>query len=74
MEFEAGQCSKTSMPYSIFIVAPSLEGWPPKGEEAPCHHEVGLVTYRGQQIVWVSDIYRPTNNKCKSKEALNGTR
>ena len=38
----AGQCNKTSTPYSIFIVIPSLEGWPTKAKEVPSPHEVRL--------------------------------
>ena len=41
MRCEAGQCSKTS-PKGIFIVTPSLEGWPSKAKEAPSPHEVRL--------------------------------
>ena len=42
MGCEAGRCSKTSTPESIFIVTPSLEGWPTKDKEAPSPHEVRL--------------------------------
>ena len=42
MTCEAGQCSKTSTPYSIFILKPLLEGWPTKAKEAPSPHEVRL--------------------------------
>ena len=41
MGCEAGRC-KTSTPKGIFIVAPSLEGWPTKAKEAPSPHEVRL--------------------------------
>ena len=41
MGWEAGQC-KTSTPYGIFIVKPSLEGSPTKAKEAPSPHEVRL--------------------------------
>ena len=41
MGCEAGQC-KTSSPEGIFIVTPSLEGWPTKAKEAPSPHEVRL--------------------------------
>ena len=41
MGCEAGRC-KTSTPYGIFIVTPSLEGWPTKAKEAPSPHEVRL--------------------------------
>ena len=43
MGCEAGRC-KTSTPYGIFIVTPSLEGWPTKAKEAPSPHEVRLAT------------------------------
>ena len=39
MRCEAGRC-KTSTPYGIFIVTPSLEGWPIYAKEAPSPHEV----------------------------------
>ena len=41
MEWKAGRC-KTSTPSGIFIVIPSLEGWPTKAKEAPSPHEVRL--------------------------------
>ena len=41
MGCEAGRC-KTSTPYSIFIVIPSLEGWPNKAKEAPSPREVRM--------------------------------
>ena len=41
MGCEAGRC-KTSTPKGIFIVTPSLEGWPTKVKEAPFPHEVRL--------------------------------
>ena len=41
MGCEAGQC-KTSTPKGIFIVTPSLEGWPTKAKEAPSPREVKL--------------------------------
>ena len=42
MGCEAGRCNKTSTPKGIFIVIPSLEGWPTKAKEAPSPHEVRL--------------------------------
>ena len=39
MQHKAGQCSKTSTLYGIFIVTPSLEGWPIKAKEVPSLHE-----------------------------------
>ena len=42
MGCEAGQCSKTSTPQDIFIMTPSLEGWPTKAKEAPSLHEARL--------------------------------
>ena len=41
MGCEAALC-KTSTPEDIFIVIPSLEGWPTKTKEAPSPHEVRL--------------------------------
>ena len=41
MGCEAGRC-KTSTPEGIFIMTPSLDGWPTKGKEAPSPHEVKL--------------------------------
>ena len=41
MGCEAGQC-KTSTPQGIFIVTPSLEGWPNNAKEAPPPYEVRL--------------------------------
>ena len=41
MGCEAGRC-KTSTPKGIFIVIPSLEGWPTKAKEASSPHEVRL--------------------------------
>ena len=40
MGYEAGRCNKTSTPQDIFIVVPSLEGWPTKAKEAPSPHKV----------------------------------
>ena len=41
MGYEAGRC-KTSTPYGIFIVIPSLEGWPTKAKKVPSPHDVRL--------------------------------
>ena len=41
MGCEAGQC-KTSTPYGIFIVTPSLKMGPTKAIEAPSPHELRL--------------------------------
>ena len=41
MGCEDGQC-KTSSPEGIFIVTPSLEGWPTNAKEARSSHEVRL--------------------------------
>ena len=43
MGCEAGRC-KTSTPKGIFIMTPSLEGWPTKPKEAPSPHEVRLAS------------------------------
>ena len=42
MGCEAGRRNKTSTPYSIFIMTPSLEGQPTKAKEAPSPREVRL--------------------------------
>ena len=42
MGWKAGRCNKTSIPQGIFIMIPSLEGWPTKAKEAPSPHEVRL--------------------------------
>ena len=42
MRCEADRRNETSAPYSIFIVTPSLEGWPTKAKEVPSPHEVRL--------------------------------
>ena len=35
MRFKAVSCNKTLTSCSIFILTPSLEGWPTKAKEAP---------------------------------------
>ena len=42
MGFKTGQCNKASTPQGIFIMKPSLEGWPTGAKEAPSPHEVRL--------------------------------
>ena len=42
MGFKAGRCNKLSTPKDIFIMTPSLEGWPAKLNEAPCPNELRL--------------------------------
>ena len=42
MGCEAGRYNKTSTQSGIFIVIPSLEGWPTKTKKAPSLHEVKL--------------------------------
>ena len=42
MGCKAGQCNKTSTPYGIFIVTPSLDRGPTKTKEVPSPHEVRL--------------------------------
>ena len=37
-----GWCNKTSTSKAIFIVTPSLKGWPTKAKETPSPHEVRL--------------------------------
>ena len=41
MGCEAGQCKKSTLK-GIFIVTPSLEGWPTKAQETPSPNEVRL--------------------------------
>ena len=41
MGCKAGRC-KTSTPYGIFIMTPSLERWPTKAKKAASPHEVRL--------------------------------
>ena len=38
MGYKAGRCKTSTQ--GIFIVIPSLEGWPTKAKEAPSPHEV----------------------------------
>ena len=40
---KASRYNKTSIPQGIFIMIPSLEGWPTKAKEAPSPHEVKLI-------------------------------
>ena len=42
MRHKAGRCTGTSTSQSIFIMTPSLEGWPTKAKEAPSPNEVRL--------------------------------
>ena len=42
MGYEAGRCNKTSTPEGVFVVIPSIEGWPTKAKEATSPHEVRL--------------------------------
>ena len=50
MECKAVLCSETSTPLDIFIVTPSLEGWPTKAKEAPSPHEMRLAPLMSQKI------------------------
>ena len=60
MGYEAGRC-KTSTPYGILIVTPSLEGWPTKAKEARSPQEVRLVrldpnlVFQYLGVKWSSD-------------------
>ena len=40
MGCDASRWSKTSTPFKILIVIPSLEGWPSKAKKALSPHEV----------------------------------
>ena len=42
MGYEVGRC-KISTPLDIFIMTPSLEGFPTKDKRAPSPHEVRLI-------------------------------
>ena len=42
MGCEAGRCKKAPTPRGIFIVIPSVEGWPTKSKEATSPDEVRL--------------------------------
>ena len=42
MGCKAGRCNETSTPEGIFIVTPSLEGWPTKVKETTPSHKVKL--------------------------------
>ena len=53
MGCKAGQY-KTSTPEGIFIVTPSLEGWPTKAKEAPSPHEVRLTPAGHQPSILMS--------------------
>ena len=40
MECQTCRCNKASIPSGIFVVTPSIEGWPTKANEAPSPDEV----------------------------------
>ena len=42
MGCKPGRWNKTSTLQGIFVVMPSLEGWPTKAKEAPSPHDVRL--------------------------------
>ena len=46
MHHKAGQCSKTSTLYAIFIVTPSQEEWPIKPNKVPSLHEKAFCLLR----------------------------
>ena len=52
MQHKAGQCSKTSTLYGIFIVTPSLEGWPIKAKEVPSLHENAFCLLKKKNVVF----------------------
>ena len=59
MGCEADRC-KTSTPQGIFIVTPSLEGWPTYAKEAPSPHKIRLATLDTNpvfQYLWVNLEY-----------------
>ena len=51
MGCEAGRCNKISTPEGIFIVTPSLEGWPTKAKEAPSPHEVRVTSLNTNPVL-----------------------
>ena len=53
---EAGRRNKTSTPEGIFIMIPSLEGWPTKAKEGPSPHEVRLTPLGITQYFCVSGM------------------
>ena len=70
MGSQAGRC-KTSTPYSIFIVTPSLEGWATKAKKTHSPHAVRL-TPLDTDPVFLSRGVKSTStlNKKDKKEKL----
>ena len=65
MGCEAGRC-KTSTPYGIFIVTPSLEGWPTKAKDAPSPHEVRLTPLDTNPVFYYLLKYPKISSKISS--------
>ena len=61
MGCKAGRCNKTSTPQSIFIVTPSLEGWPTKAKKATSPHEVRLNTLDTMSQGKTQETMQPEN-------------
>ena len=57
--------NKISIPQGIFIVTPSLEGWPTKVEEAPFPHEVKLT------LLDTNPVFIQSNGKIRSMVKLS---
>ena len=60
---------KTSTPQGIFIVTPSLEGWPTKAKEAPSPHEVRLApldtnpVFQSLKVSGTHHVYKHHHNQ-----------
>ena len=66
MGCEAGRCNKRSTQKGIFIVIPSLEGWPNKAKEAPSPHEIRLTPLDTKPVFqYLGDIYANVGKKEK---------
>ena len=62
MGCEAGRC-KTSSPEGIFIVTPSLEGWPTKAKEGRSSHEVRLASLDTKLVFQsLGELYKSYKN------------
>ena len=57
--------NKISIPQGIFIVTPSLEGWPTKVEEAPSPHEVKLT------LLDTNPVFIQSNGKIRGMVKLS---
>ena len=64
---KAGWC-KTSTPWGIFIVTPSLEGWPTKIKETLSPHEVRLAPLD------TKPVFQCLGENDKDKDLLKNTK